>query len=72
MSNYNVTRFFRETEVLTKRGLHLVFKEKLIFTIKCKLNFKKYIKIKNIFFSNITKNVITQKILEIENKHPEH
>ena len=60
MSNYNVTRFFRSARHSLKGG-------SIIFFIKT------HIILEKIFFFIIFKKIFTtQKILKMENKHPEH
>jgi hypothetical protein len=60
MSNYNVTRFFRSARHSLKGGSISFFKKTPVFLEKI------------IFFIIFTKNFTTQKILKMENKHPEH
>ena len=60
MSNYNVTRFFRSARHSLKGGSIVFFK-------------KTHIILENIiFFIQLYKIFTTQKILKMENKHPEH
>ena len=63
MSNYNVTRFFRSTRHSLKGGSICFFKRQYKTQIILKTN---------IFFNILTKIFTTQKILKMENKHPEH
>jgi hypothetical protein len=59
MSNYNVTRFFRNARHSLKGGSISFFLRKHILFWK------------KIFFIFSAKNFTTQKILKMENKHPE-
>ena len=60
MSNLIVNRFFRSARHSLKGGSIRFFKKTLIILEKI------------IIFINLTKIFTTQKILKMENKHPEH